>query len=143
MSWNILGPTGPRELRTGDPTELQMPLQKLSRLLGSYSYRYGSEIQLHESLGQVLAAAGYEFERERILDKKNRADFWLGGIVIEVKVDGSLAEALRQVDRYIGLDQVTGVILASTERWAEQALKARPAWKGKPFNMTRLRRQAL
>lgn len=143
MNWNILGPSGPRQLRTGDPTELQMSLQKLSRLLGGYSYRYGSEIQLHESLGQVLTAGGYKFEHERILDAKNRADFWLDGIVIEVKIDGSLAEALRQVDRYIGLDHVTGVILASTERWAERTLKDRPAWSGKPFHMTRLQRQAL
>jgi hypothetical protein len=100
-------------------------------------------VKLHEAIAEVLDQAGISFEREHILDAKNRADFWLDGLVIEVKVDGTLAEALRQVDRYIHLPQVTGVLLASTQRWAEAPLKDRPAWGGKAFQMVRLGRQAL
>lgn len=123
--------------------ELQMHLQKLSRELSQFRYRYGSEVQLHESLAQVLTDAGYHFEREHVLDEKNRADFWLEGLVIEVKVAGTLTEALRQVNRYIHLPHVTGVVLASTIRWAGQPLVKRPKWGAKPFAMTYLRRQSL
>ena len=63
------------------------------------------------------------------MDANNRADFWLDGLVIEVKVAGSLADALRQVGRYISLPQVRGVLLATTERWGERPLVARPAWR--------------
>lgn len=134
----------PAKLKTGDPHEAHLVLAHLTRLLGSYLYRYGSETQLQESLAKVLDQAGYEHTREYVLDARNRADFLvMGGIVIEVKVDGTLSEALRQVDRYINLDQVKGVILASTQRWADGALADRPAWKGKPFSMIRLGRQAL
>lgn len=124
-------------------TPLHMHLSHLANTLGSYLYRYGSEVQLHEAMAKVLDQAGVTHARERILDARNRADFWIDGLVIEVKVDGTLAEALRQVDRYIQLPQVTGVLLASTQRWADKPLVQRPSWGGKPFQMIRLARQAL
>ena len=133
----------PRHLKTGDASEQHMKLAALARLLGNFLYRYGSEVQLHDALARVLDDAGYQYSREFVLDAKNRADFCLGGIVIEVKVDGALSEALRQVDRYINLPQVTGVLLASTQRWADKPLADRPAWQGKAFQMIRLGRQAL
>jgi hypothetical protein len=117
-----------------------MHVERLARLLGGFSYRYASEVQLHERLEEVLQGEGMPFEREY------RTDFFLDGIVIEVKVDGSLSEAIRQVDRYLGLDVVRGVLLASTSRWAEAPLRAdirTKGWRGKPFAMARLRRQAL
>ncbi|WP_122558531.1 hypothetical protein [Pseudomonas viridiflava] len=121
----------------------RMMLNALVHQLGAYAYRYSSEVRLHEAMAIVLTNHGFTFERERILDKQNRADFWLDGIVIEVKVDGSIGEALRQVDRYIKLPDVKGVILAGTPRWASENLDDKPEWNGKPFRMVRLARQAL
>lgn len=130
-------------LRTGDASPTHMHLSFLARTLGAYLYRYSSEVKLHEAMAEVLTKAGASFKREHILDARNRADFWLDGLVIEVKVDGTLSEALRQVDRYIHLPHVTGVLLASTQRWAAAPLKDRPAWNGKAFQMVRLGRQTL
>lgn len=135
----------PSKWKSGTASELHMHLKALARTLGGFAYRYSGETQLHASLSQVLSEAGVEHVREHILDGSNRADFFLPatGIVIEVKVDGSFAEALRQVDRYLHLDAVKGVLLASTVRWADDALKDRLAWQDKPFLMVRLRRQTL
>jgi hypothetical protein len=124
-------------------SESQIILNAIATHLGRYAYRYGDEIQLHERIAEVLTLHGFEFERERILDARNRADFWLGGLVIEVKVGGGLSEALHQVGRYINLPDVTGVILAGTPRWAGEALAAKPVWQDKPFQMVRLARQSL
>lgn len=121
----------------------QTQLEGLAQVLGGFLYRYNSEVALHESLAKVLADAGYTAERELVLDAKNRADFCIDGFVIEVKVDGTLSEALRQVSRYIALPNVKGVLLVSTQRWANTELAALPKWEGKPFIMTRLRRQFL
>lgn len=146
---SIVRPPRPRTVKGGQASPVHMALARAQHLLSAYNYRYGSEVQLHERLEQVLAAAGVEFRREFILDKQNRADFFLPaadserGIVIEVKVDGSAAEALRQVDRYIQLDRVAGVLLASTKLWAASELPSRPEWSGKPFGLVRLQRQAL
>lgn len=118
-------------------------LSAVTNHLSRYAYRYGDEIQLHERIAQVLTLHGFEYERERVLDARNRADFWLDGLVIEVKVGGGLSDALHQVGRYIKLPDVTGVILAGTPRWAGEALQSPPVWLDKPFQMLRLARQSL
>jgi hypothetical protein len=118
-------------------------LSAVTNHLSRYAYRYSDEIQLHERIAQVLTLHGIEFERERVLDARNRADFWLDGLVIEVKVGGGLSEALHQVGRYIKLPDVTGVILAGTPRWAGEELQSPPVWLDKPFQMLRLARQSL
>jgi len=130
-------------VKAGTAMEEQLQLKGIGRLLAGFGYRYGSEVQLHQALATVLEQAGHAHVREYRLDASNRADFWLDGLVIEVKVAGSLADALRQVGRYINLPQVRGVLLVTTERWGERQLVARPAWDGKPFNIVRLKRQAL
>ena len=129
----------------GAASPLHMHLQHIGRELAAFAYRYNSEVMLHDRLQDVLEQSGIAFERERILDKHNRTDFYLPDkrIALEVKVAGSLSEALRQVDRYVHLDDVAGVLLASTQRWAEVAAQERLAWQDKPFHMVRLRRQTL
>lgn len=130
-------------LQPTDALQTQMRLAHLSNTLARYRYRYGNEEQLHTAIGRVLDEAGLPFINEYILDGKNRADFWLEGLVVEVKVDGPLSAALRQCDRYLKLPHVTGLVLASTQRWASGPLEAKPHWDGKPFSMIRLGRQAL
>lgn len=124
-----------------------MHLDTLTKLLGGFAFRYSTEVQLHDRIARVLSDAGWQFERERRIDDKNRLDFLLeAGIAIEVKVDGALSEAVRQVARYLALEEVRAVLLASTKPWADTELKAeicKLGWEGKPFGMVRLRRQAL
>ena len=120
-------------------------LRDVAAKLASYRYMFASEVQLHEGLAAVLAKHGIAHEREKILDSRNRVDFWLIelAMVIEVKVDGSLGEAARQVGRYCALGAVQGVLLASTKPWARQPLKTRPTLSGKAFHMVHLKRQSL
>jgi hypothetical protein len=126
---------------TGD---MEFRVRRLSAFLVSFRYLFNSEVSLHEALSDVLARAGEPAEREKILDARNRADLFLaGGLLIEVKVDGSLSAALRQCERYSGLPQVEGVILASTAAWARRQLVTRPKMAGKPFGMVHLQRQSL
>ncbi len=124
-------------------TEARLTLNAIANQLARYAYRYSNEIALHEAIAKVLEANGFKFTREYVLDARNRADFWVDGVVIEVKVDGSMSDALHQVGRYINLPDVKGVILAGTPRWAAQQLLERPVWQDKPFQMIRLVRQYL
>ena len=96
----------------------QLALATLERTLGLYRYRLSSEKHVQDGIAQVLEQHGYRAEREKIAGA-DRFDFYLPTerIVIEVKVDGSLPEALRQAERYCAQADVDAVVIASTKRW--------------------------
>ncbi len=122
----------------------ELIIRRARAAAAAFSYRYRSEAHLHDLLDKVLTDAGLEVEREVHLDVHNRVDLMLpSGVAVEVKVDGTMSEALRQVDRYIGFERVRGVLLVATPRWAASTLRERPKWGGKPFDMVCIRRQAL
>ena len=102
-----------------EPTT-RFQLNTLRARLQAVQYLFPNEARLHDLIATVLDAAGLEFVREHRIDAQNRADFWLDGIVIEVKVDGDLASACRQCLRYSKLPGVRGVLLASTCSWARE-----------------------
>lgn len=118
-------------------------LRQLAERVGGYAYRYSDEDQLHGILADLLTEAGErDFTREYAVDRKNRFDFWFQneGLVIEVKVKGSLSQALRQIDRYAALPQVKGILLASTLRWTDLTISS---LHGIPVRGVHLPRQCL
>lgn len=115
-------------IRIGEPVvrmnatpSASIALGHVSQTLLRYRYRYTRERQLHDAIETALAQNGIDFQREYMLDARNRLDFWLPEhhLAIEVKVDGSAGAALRQCLRYLdeGPD-VIGVVLATTCPWA-------------------------
>lgn len=90
-------------------------LQALCAYLARFRFNFTSEVMLQDGLEQVLSQAGVPVEREFLLDKRSRLDFMLpGGLVIEVKVDGSRADVLRQLSRYAQSPAVSGLLLVTT-----------------------------
>jgi len=117
-------------------------LRWLAKLLSGYAYMYSDEKQLHDAIALALDQEGISYEREHIADSSNRFDFLVeGDLVIEIKVQGSLADALRQVTRYCGLEKVKAVLVAATCAWARQV--SLDDINGKPVAIAYLRRQAL
>ena len=117
-------------------------LERIARALAQYRYRFASETQLHAGIAQALEAQGFAYEHELRASPTCRYDFWLPEprLVIEAKIDGSLPAALRQVDRYVQIEDCQGVIIAATKQWARGA----DAYelRGKPVRVVRLRPQA-
>lgn len=83
--------------------------------IGAQSYRFTDESELQEGIAEALTIAGLDFEREVVLSPKDRVDFLLpGGLVIEVKIDGSISALTRQVFRYTELDVVSAVVVVAS-----------------------------
>lgn len=111
---------------------------RLQQLLGGHLYRFGDEAGLQAGIEQVLLTAGIEYQREHQIDAHNRFDFVVDGIVLEVKIKGSLPEAARQCYRYQRLPDVRGVMLLATPSWARTGWL--PEQLGTPLMMVKLRR---
>jgi hypothetical protein len=121
--------------------DLKISMERILNLLQLHAFQYANEVQLHESIAELFTLQEIAFERE-VQDGANRFDFLIPpGLVVEVKVDGSLSEANRQIARYCECAEVQAVILATTKRWGPEPL-IRQIFKGKPVAAVRIRGRA-
>jgi hypothetical protein len=113
-------------------------LRSVVETLPRFAYRFANEIALHEAMAEVLTAAGIAFEREVVAGPKDRFDFLVApGIVIEAKINGSLSQALGQIDRYAARADVTAVVLVTTRFWGRGGA-AVDQLHGKPVRIIKL-----
>jgi hypothetical protein len=107
-----------------------MTPQKLVTLLNGYRYSLDSENALQEGIAKSLRRENVEFEREVPLTKRDRIDFMVGRIGLEVKIGGTFSMLLRQLDRYAQCPEVDAlVVMASRSRLTNVPCELR----GKPI----------
>lgn len=99
-------------------SKIPVRLARLNAILVGGSYSYQNEKELQDQIEARLRKAGVEFKREKQLSKEHGIPDFLVGmpfIVIEVKIKGSRADLLRQIDRYASNDRVGAVLVATTK----------------------------
>lgn len=89
-------------------------------MLSTYQFKTHTEQVLQDGIEQALKEAGVSYTREHRLSAEDRPDFMIGGVAVEVKIQGGAAKALRQVSRYLEHPEVTAVILVGTPAWVRQ-----------------------
>lgn len=93
------------------------PLDILS-LFERVRFRFVSEKTLQEGIELALTKAGIPFVREKALSERDRPDFMIDeSIALEIKTKGSIAQAIRQVNRYTEHHDVSAVVLIGTPQW--------------------------
>lgn len=110
--------------------------RELISALENKRFRFSSEDDLQKGIAIALTQAGIEFEREKPLSDRDRPDFLIdASIAVEVKIKGTLAQALRQIARYTEHSQIESVLLVGSPFW----LRDVPATlNGKPIYSMRL-----
>jgi hypothetical protein len=88
--------------------------EAICTLLRGYRFSCTREAELQDAIERVLVEAGYPVVREKRLSRKDRPDFDVEGVSIEVKVDGSLTEVGRQLFRYAEHTAVQVLVLVTT-----------------------------
>jgi hypothetical protein len=78
-------------------------------------FRYVNEIELQDSIETLLTGWGLPFAREFILSPKDRIDFLVGTLGLEVKIGSSLAAVQRQLWRYAADPRITALILITSK----------------------------
>lgn len=117
-----------------------MLLRSVTTVLPRYSYRFGSEVELHKGIAQVLDGAGIGYQHEYVAGPQDRFDFLLDyGIVIEAKIKGSLGKALIQCSRYLQRPDVSAVVLVAARQWAAYELDKAMTEAEKRIHIVRLK----
>jgi hypothetical protein len=86
----------------------------LCEVLRGYRFSYNSEARLQQAIEAVLREHGYAFVREKRLSRRDRPDFDVEGVAVEVKVKHSLTVVLRQLFRYAQQPAVQALVLVTT-----------------------------
>ncbi|WP_345477972.1 hypothetical protein [Nesterenkonia rhizosphaerae] len=71
---------------------------------------------MQSTISEALTSAGIDHTREYRLSRRDRIDFLIGTVGIEVKIKGSRADVIRQLGRYAESQQITELILACSMR---------------------------
>lgn len=88
-------------------------VEEIADVIRRHRFRYADEAMLQEGLAAALEEAGVTVEREVRLDAHCRIDLMIGRVGVEVKVNGTLAQVRRQVERYLKSDLLDGLVLVS------------------------------
>jgi hypothetical protein len=72
------------------------------------------EVSLQSGIASALEASGVAYEREVKLSPRDRVDFMVGGVALEVKIDGGVSEVTRQLHRYAQIDRVKEIVLVTS-----------------------------
>lgn len=119
-----------------DDTLKRIDIERVIGALENKRFRFCSEDDLQKGIEQALKHAELPYEREKPLSERDRPDFMVGaGLAIEVKIKGTLAQALRQVSRYTEHQRIDAVLLVGTPYWMRDVP---PSINGKPIYAMRL-----
>jgi DNA-binding LytR/AlgR family response regulator len=91
-----------------------MNATELVELLEKSRMRTITEETFQVATAQALTDAGVEFKREHPLSRGDRVDFMVGDIALELKIDGSSTEVLRQLQRYAQHEEVQAIVLLTS-----------------------------
>lgn len=114
---------------TSASSSLPLSIDELEEALQRYRFRFSSESDLQDGIARVLEKSRFPFEREvtlrdmperAVAGLKDRPDFMVDGIAVEVKIKGGLSALLRQISRYAMHPDVRGVIAVGSPSWLIQ-----------------------
>lgn len=88
--------------------------REIADVIGSTGYRYARETELQQGIEKRLRGADYDVRTEVRLSGRDRIDFLVSEVGIEVKVRGSRDALVRQLIRYAAHPQIAELLVVTT-----------------------------
>lgn len=96
---------------------LENKMIMLCEMIKSRHFRFTNEKYLQDGLELLFSDKNIEYWRELSLDKGRgnigRIDFVIQNVGIEVKIDGTNSQLLRQIHKYLTTDTIDGLIVVT------------------------------
>jgi hypothetical protein len=90
-----------------------MNAQQVCNILKGYRFNYANEQDLQEGIKRAFTAEGLEFGEEVSLSKRDRIDFMVDRVGVEVKVGHPLSAVMRQIHRYSQDEQIDELLVVT------------------------------
>lgn len=91
-------------------------VQKIFEILSKHKFSLDTEDLLKQQMAQVFTQHDISFKKEYSFDPKNRVDFLVEDIAIEVKIRSATSmQIYRQCKRYCELDGVGSLVLVTNK----------------------------
>lgn len=92
-----------------------MTARELAKLIESYRFDCSTEARLQEGLGNLFGEKQLSNRREVPLNQTDRIDFLLANrIGVEVKIQGSRSDLVRQLQRYAKSPMLNELVLVTS-----------------------------
>jgi hypothetical protein len=88
---------------------------ELMQLLSKLRLNLTLEKETQKEIAAALVNHRIDFTREHALDEKNIPDFFINGLVMEVKLKGTAKQIYRQCQRYCEFDEVKELLLVTNK----------------------------
>jgi hypothetical protein len=89
--------------------------------LSGWRFRGHNEAVLQGTVLESLEHAGLPFIREYRINPRDRIDFLVGSVGVELKVQGRADDVRRQLERYAEAPEIRDLVLVTT-RWQHRPL---------------------
>ncbi len=89
-------------------------VERVTALLRSYWARPQNELDLQLGIAALFDEHGVAYLREVALTDRDRIDFLVGDLGIEIKVQGTARAVFAQLERYLAHERVGEVMLLTT-----------------------------
>lgn len=96
-----------------NPRELVIPYV---RALAGHAAIVSTEEELVRVARRLFDEAGLPYISEHRLNARDRIDMFADGLGIEFKIESSVSDLLRQLDRYASCPEIRALLLVTTRR---------------------------
>lgn len=106
---------------------------QVTAAIEAHRFNATSEEDLQRGISEALERAGIAHEREVRLTPRDRIDFMVGAIGVEVKIGGGISALTRQLLRYAQVERVAELVVVSTR--LQLSLQVPRDLNGKPVSV--------
>jgi hypothetical protein len=90
-------------------------VERVTQVLRAYRARPQNELDIQLGLAAIFDEHGVVYQREVVLTQKDRIDFLVGTLGIEIKLQGSRHQVFQQLTRYLAHERIGEVMLFTTK----------------------------